>query len=330
MVSKIYSLPRKSRQGTQRELHSTRSSLSCFLMVLGLILLPSVLSTPLFAQAPSVGPGQLYNQENDPVLKSIEEITIRDCLGNSVPLDQEVRRSDGEWVPLKSVLDSGLPVLFNPIYFSCPMLCNLVVENLIKSMAECDLVLGKDYEMVTLSIDPRDEALDARNRKRALVEVFREEAELTGISTESAEKGWHFLTGEEKQIRPIAESVGFDYEWNSYNEEYAHGAGAFILSPDGVLTRTLQGVEFDPQSLRLALVEASNGKVGTWADKLILTCFVYDPTKARYGPAALLVMRLGGLVTVLGLGGFLLVLRRKDRQNASSEADSIDSQREQA
>lgn len=296
------------------------------------ILLTSVilLATPLSAQSPAVGPGQLNKQEHDPVLKSIDGITIHDRLGSSVPLTGKIRRSNGDWVSLESILDSGLPVIFNPIYFSCPMLCNMVVENLLKSMAECDLVLGQDYEIVTMSIDPRDKPLDARNRKRALLEVFLEEAQLTGVSTETAEKGWHFLTGEEENLRPIADSVGFDYEWNTYNQEYAHGAGAFILSPEGVLTRTLQGIEFDPQTLRLALVEASDGKVGSWADQMILTCFVYDPEKARYGPEALLVMRLGGLVTVLGLGGFLMVLRRRDRLNSVSENDdSMDSQREQ-
>jgi protein SCO1/2 len=298
--------------------------------ILVVTLVPLLTGMNLNAQSPAVAPGQLNKQEHDPVLKSIDGITIHDRLGNSVPLDKQIRRSDGEWVPLESVFDSGLPVIFNPIYFSCPMLCNMVIENLIKSMAECDLILGQDYEIVTMSIDPRDKALDARNRKRALLDVFREEAELTGVSTATAEKGWHFLTGEEENLRPIADSVGFDYEWNSYNQEYAHGAGAFILSPEGVLTRTLQGIEFDPQTLRLALVEASNGKVGSWADQMILTCFVYDPDKARYGPEALLFMRLGGLVTVLGLGGFLLALRRRDRLNAiSDENDSMDSQREQ-
>ena len=150
--------------------------------------------TPLSAQSPAVGPGQLNKQEHDPVLKSIDGITIHDRLGSSVPLAGKIRRSNGDWVSLESILDSGLPVIFNPIYFSCPMLCNMVVENLLKSMAECDLVLGQDYEIVTMSIDPRDKPLDARNRKRALLEVFLEEAQLTGVSTETAEKGWHFLT----------------------------------------------------------------------------------------------------------------------------------------
>lgn len=336
-MSSMIQRPRLSRLESLRRVHPGalsrdmihRSFVPLVLFLL-LLILPLIFPTVIEAQSPAVGPGQLNKQEHDPVLKSIEGITIQDRLGNRVPLDLEIRRSDGEWVPLQSILDSGLPVIFNPIYFSCPMLCNLVVENLIKSMAECDLVLGQDYEVVTMSIDPRDSALDARNRKRGLLEVFREEAELTGVSTASAEAGWHFLTGEEKQLKPIADSVGFDYEWNTYNEEYAHGAGAFVLSPEGLLTRTLQGVEFDPQTLRLALVEASDGKVGTWADQMILTCFVYDPDSARYGPEALLVMRLGGLATVLGLGGFLLALRRRDRQNASSEDDdSMDSQREQ-
>ena len=301
-----------------------------WVMILAPLIFMVLPSSTLEAQSPAVGPGQLNKQEHDPVLKSIEGITIHDRLGSTVPLEQKIRRSDGELVTFESILDSGLPVIFNPIYFSCPMLCNMVVENLIKSMAECDLVLGQDFEIVTMSIDPRDKALDARNRKRALVEVFREEAVLTGVSTESAEKGWHFITGEEENLRAIADSVGFDYEWNTYNQEYAHGAGAFVLSPAGVLTRTLQGLEFDPQTLRLALVEASDGKVGSWADQMILTCFVYDPEKARYGPEALLVMRLGGLVTVLGLGGFLLALRRRDRLNSISENDdSMDSQREQ-
>ncbi|MBT5737881.1 MAG: SCO family protein [Planctomycetes bacterium] len=300
------------------------------LKMLLLLILIQWISLPLtvIGQTPSVTPGEIYNQDLDPVLKSIDGLTIHDRLGQQLPFETVVRTESAEQVSLGTVLDSGLPMIFNPVYFSCPMLCNLVVEGLIESVSQCGLKIGVDFEVVTISIDPRDSAKDARNRQKLLITALEESATLTGADVSGAEAGWHFLTGQQASLTAITDALGFEYRWNEYNSEYAHGAGIFVVSPDGVLSQTLKGIEFEPQTVRLALVEASDGKVGNWLDEFVLTCFVYDPTKAQYGPAALKVMRLGGLVTVLGICSYLLYSWTRGGRDGDPVI-SADQQREQ-
>ena len=287
------------------------------------VLLALLMSATLMGQTPSMTPGQTYNQDLDPVLKSIDGLTIHDQLGNQLPLDQIVRRESGEQTTFGKLFKSDRPVILNPVYFSCPMLCNLVVEGLVESVAQCGLRIGIDFDVVTLSVDPRDSARDARNRESLLVEALEESAVLSGADVSKARDGWHFVTGQEPSLRAIADSVGFEYRWNDFNNEYAHGAAIFIVSPEGVLTQTIKGIEYDPQTLRLAMVEASDGKVGSWLDDFVLTCFVYDPTKAQYGPAALKVMRLGGILAVIGLAGFLFRLWRRGPQVDETVVPSV-------
>ena len=310
--------------------HDSIRSISGGVLTSLLLLLILSSSTLIEAQTPSMTPGEIYNQDLDPVLKSVEGLTIHDRIGNSLPLDSVVRLDTGEQVVLGELLKSKRPVILNLVYFSCPMLCNLVVEGLIKSVAHCGLEIGADFDVLTVSIDPRDSAKDARNRKTLLIGALEEEAILSGVDVSKARAGWHFVTGKKNSLKATADAVGFDYAWNDYNEEYAHGAGIFIVSPDGVLTQTIQGIEFDPQTLRLALVESSQGKVGNWLDQIVLTCFVYDPSKAQYGPVALKVMRLGGLGTVVGFGGYLLHLWSRKNRNENPGEIALGTQREQS
>lgn len=283
----------------------------------GVLTLLLLLASPVAAQIPSVGPGDILNPELDPVIRSIDGLTIHDRLGQKLPLDQLVNRESGERIALGKLFESKRPVILNPVYFSCPMLCNLVVEGLIDAVAACGLKIGEDFDVVTLSVDPRDTPADARNRETLLVEALEEAALLAESDVAGARQGWHFITGREPELKLIADSLGFEYRWNEFNQEYAHGAGIFVVSPDGVLTQTIKGIGYEPQTLRLSLVEASSGKIGSWLDDFVLTCFVYDPTKAQYGPAALKLMRLGGIMAVLVIGGFLLHLWRKDRTGGS-------------
>ena len=281
---------------------------SCLLLWVSCLLL--LVCSPLLGQFPSVAPGEYVDPELDPVLRSIDGLTIHDRLGKRLPVERVVRTESGERVSVGDLFASKRPVILNPVYFSCPMLCNLVVEGLIDSVAACGLKIGEDFDVITLSIDPRDSAADARNRERLLVEALEDAAVLTESDVSGAREGWKFITGQEADLKAIANAVGFEYRWNDFNKEYAHGAGIFILSPDAVLTRTIKGINYEPQTLRLALVEASAGKVGSWLDDIVLTCFVYDPSKAQYGPGALKLMRLGGILTMVGLAGFLYVLWR--------------------
>ena len=300
LISSLYSVARTPARLIPR---------SCLLLSVSCLLL--LVCSPLQGQFPSVAPGEIVNPELDPVLRSIEGLTIHDRLGQRLPVERAIRTESGERVSIGDLFASKRPVIFNPVYFSCPMLCNLVVEGLIDSVATCGLKIGEDFDVITLSIDPRDSAADARNRENLLVEALEDAAVLAESDVSGAREGWRFITGQEADLKAIADAVGFEYRWNDFNKEYAHGAGIFILSPDAVLTRTIKGISYEPQTLRLALVEASAGKVGSWFDDIVLTCFVYDPTKAQYGPAALKLMRLGGIVGMVVLGGFLFLLWRK-------------------
>lgn len=280
-----------------------------------LLLLAAVLALLL----PSLLDGQLVD---DPVLRSVEGIEISDKAGSKAPLDLIFRDVGGHQVRLGDLVDGSKPVVVNFVYFGCPMLCNLVFEGVVDSVEMNGLALSDDYQVITISIDPRDTFGDAQKRRDLLIKEFQERRELggTGPTSEEVSRGWHFLTGKESQIRPLAEALGFDYRWNDYRNEYAHGAGIFLLTPDGTIARTLFGIEYEPQTFRLSLVEAGSGKVGTALDRVLLLCYYYDPTLAQYGPAAMNLMRFGGVVIVVLLAVFLLKMRRQERIRARMTA----------
>jgi len=261
----------------------------------------SLLCSPLAAQ---VG-------VDDPILREVEGIEIVEHLDAALPLDLQFLDETGRFVPLSQFFDGERPVVLNLAYFSCPMLCNLVVEGFVEAIDEMGWTLGEEFRVVTLSIDPRDTPAAARNRKDILVREFERPDAMTG---------WHLLTGHEKNIRAVAETVGFGYEWNAARSEYAHGAALILLTPDGRVSRYIYGVKFDPKVLRLSLVEASEGKVGSTVDKIFLLCFHYDPTTAQYGPVAMRMMQLGGGATVLALliGAMALQVARRRRLAAKT------------
>jgi protein SCO1/2 len=229
---------------------------------------------------------------DDPILRQVEGIEIVEHLDSKLPLDLQFLDETGRYVPLSQFFDGTRPVVLNLAYFSCPMLCNLVVEGFVESIDEMGWTLGDEFRVVTVSIDPRDTPAVARNRKDILVREFERPDALTG---------WHLLTGHEQNIRAVADTVGFGYEWNAARSEYAHGAVLVLLTPDGRVSRYIYGVKFDPKVLRLSLVEASEGKVGSTIDRIFLLCFHYDPTTAQYGPVAMRLMQIGGGATVIAL-----------------------------
>lgn len=258
-------------------------------------------------------PGPLSAQVgiDDPVLKSVEHIEITEHLDAALPLDLQFQDETGNFVPLGNYFDGEHPVVLNLAYFSCPMLCNLVVEGFLETLDQMQWKLGDEFQVLTVSIDPRDDAQGARRRKEALVEDY---------GRPDAIDGWHFLTGREDNIRRVAETVGFGYEWNDYRQEYAHGAALILLTPDGRVSRYIYGIKYDPKTVRLSLVEASDGKVGSTFDKLFLLCYHYDPTIAQYGPMAFRMMQAGGVLTLFVLAGGILVLNRARRRSLAATA----------
>ena len=203
------------------------------------------------------------------------------------------RDEKGARVTLADYFHSSKPVVLALAYYECPNLCTLVINGLTDAIKENPWVPGKDYEVITVSIDPKEDSALATEKKAAHMEA---------LGRPEVAAGWHFLTGEESQIRALADQVGFGYRWVEAEKQYAHGAGVFLLTDKGVLSRVLYGIQYRAQDFKLGLLEASSGKVGGVVDRLMLFCFHYDPTLRKYSVAVTQIMKLGCVLTVVALG----------------------------
>jgi protein SCO1/2 len=197
------------------------------------------------------------------------------------------------------------PVIVNLVYYQCPMLCNEVLNSLLRSLNALTFDVGKEFEVVTLSIDP-SETPDLAARKKA--------AYLARYGRQGAGQGWHFLTGDEASIRRIARVIGFNYVYDEKSRQFAHPAGIAIATPQGKIARYFLGISYPARDLRLGLVEAAASKIGSPMDQVLLMCFHYDPRTGKYNVAVMAVTRLLGCLTLAGLGTFMVVMFRRDRQ----------------
>lgn len=242
----------------------------------------------------------------------LQGIDIIEHLDEVLPLKQSFRNTSGQRVALSDIVDGTRPVIFTLNYSDCPMLCSLQLNGLVAAVKQLALKLGEDFEVVTVSLDPNESSERAsETRGRYLRDL--------GVALEPG-IGWHFLTGDQSNINAIAEAMGIAYAYNEARKEYVHPAALVIATPDGRVARYLYGIEYHPRTLTLSLVEAAAGKIGSSIDRFILYCFHYDETEGRYAPVAMNVMRAGGGLTVLALGGFLGAfwlrqLRRKPRRS---------------
>ena len=268
--------------------------------------LPIVL-TSLLALAPASVPalplGQALHKmpppaRNDTLPAGLQNVDIEEKLGAKLPLDARFTTQDGAAVRFGDLLPGNRPVVVALVYYNCPMLCGLVLTGMARGMRETGLELGKDFDAVTRVEAERDATKLAAERQRGYLQAF---------GKPEAKRAWTFLIGEEPEIRSIADAVGFRYAYDERTKQYAHAAALFVLTPDGRVSRYLYGVEFPARDLRLALVEAGERRVGTSFDRLLLTCYRYDPATRRYEPYALGFVRismlcvLGGVVLMLGV-----------------------------
>ena len=221
--------------------------------------------------------------------------------GVSLPLDLAFTDETGKPVRLGEYFTGKRPVVLQLGYYQCPMLCSLVSKGTAEAFKAVSLAPGKDYDLVFVSIDPNETPALAAAKKQA----YLKETGLSGA-------GWHFLTGKQESIAPLAKEVGFNYRWIASAGQFSHPAAIMICMPDGRVSRYLYGVRFDPQTVRLSLVEASAGKIGSTFDQLYLTCFQYDGHQGKYAMAALGVMRTGGVLMMIVVATVLLRLLRKE------------------
>lgn len=238
----------------------------------------------------------LNAERTEAVPEELEEIGVEEHLDVGLPLDLPFVDSNGEKVLLGDFFDGETPIILTMNYSNCPMLCSLQLNGLFEGLQGVDWDLGKQYSMITVSIDPEEKPARAEETKQKYLKIY---------GRDGVDQGWHCLTGKNANIRKLADAVGFGYAYMPDTKEYAHAAVTMICTPDGRMSRYLYGVQYPPQTVRLALLEASEGKIGTTMDRVLLFCFQYDETKGRYGPAAMKIMQGGGVLTLVFLIGIL-------------------------
>ncbi len=254
----------------------------------------------------------------EPLPGELEGVGLTEKPGESIPLDIKFTDSNGNPVTLEKYFNQERPVILNLGYFGCPMLCGVIMNGLLEAMQETPMMPGEDYEVLTVSFDPSEAPVLARLKKQNYIKEF---------GTPEAASGWHFLVGKQEAIERLTDSVGYGFKWNERRGEFAHPSVLVILTPDGRISRYLYGVRFPPTTFRLSLVEASEGKIGSTLDRLILYCFHYDAGAGQYTPAAMNIMRLGGGVTVIIVGSLIvaaLVRETRRRRARDAGADGTD------
>jgi protein SCO1/2 len=236
----------------------------------------------------------------------LEFVGIEQHLDAEVPANLEFTDELGNPVKLADYFGHGRPVILNLGYYQCPMLCSELLEGLVGSMKVLTFNLGEDFDVVTVSFDPRETTEMAASKKRDIIKRY---------GRANADKGWHFLTGKADQINALTQSVGFQYQFDPKTGQYAHVAAIVMLTPDRHISGYFYGVEFSPKDLRLGLVQASQNKIGNIGDLVLLYCYHYDPRTGKYGAVISNILKLAALGTVLILGTFMIFMFRADRRS---------------
>jgi protein SCO1/2 len=234
---------------------------------------------------------------------ALREVAFDQRLGEPLPLDLAFRDESGASVRLRDLF-RGRPVVLSLVYYDCPMLCTLTLNGLVSALSVLTFDVGKEFDVVTVSFEPKETPALAAAKKKAYLERYRRPG---------AEAGWRFLTGDAGAIGALTRAVGFRYAWDDETRQYAHPAGVVVMTPDGRIARYMYGVEYAPRDLRLALVEASQRRIGNPVDTVLLYCYRYDPMRGRYAAAVIRLVRLAGVLTVIGLGSFVFVSLRRER-----------------
>ena len=253
-------------------------------------------------------PGAVHEpgQASTVLPSQLEGVSFQQQLNAQLPLDMRFRDEHGASVALGSYFGKK-PVVLAFVYYECPMLCMQVLNGVAGALKAVPFVPNEDFEVIYISFDPRDTPAAALAKKAQLLADYN----LTATAA-----GWHFLTGDEASIKAVTAAAGFSYKWDDRRQQFAHVSGVLVATPDGRLSRYFYGIEYSPKELRMALVESSTGTIGSPVDQLLLYCYHYDPAAGRYGAITMNIVRLGGALTVLILGGFIWVTLRKESAGA--------------
>ena len=262
-----------------------------------LVLVVAAASAPGQSMAPP--PGQIVAANETP--GALKGIGIDQRLNEILPLSLPFRDEVGRSVTLGDAFGKR-PVVLALVYYNCPMLCTQVLNGLVAALNVMSLEAGRDFDVVAVSFDPRETPAMAAAKKDAYLGRYRHPG---------SDTGWHFLTGDAASIQALTKAVGFRYRYDGDLDLFAHASAIMVATPEGKLSRYFYGIEYGPRDLRLGLVEASSGKIGTPVDQILLYCFHYDPASGKYGPIVVNIVRLGGLATLVLLGVAMIVMSRR-------------------
>ena len=236
--------------------------------------------------------------------KALQDIGIEQRLNEQLPLDLVFRDETRREVRLGDYFGKK-PVILSFVYYDCPMLCNQVLTGLVSCLDILKFDIGREFDVLTVSFDPRETPALANDKKQGYIGRYKRQG---------AGDGWHFLTGSQESIDLLTQAAGFKYKWDDETKQFAHSSGIMVLTAEGRLSRYFYGVEYAPVDVRLGLIEASQNKIGTPVDAVLLYCYHYDPATGKYGPVVMNFIRLGGVITIIGVLALLLIMRRRGPQ----------------
>lgn len=231
----------------------------------------------------------------------LKNVGIDQKLEAQLPLDLPFRDESGHDVRLGDYFGHQRPVVLSMVYYECPMLCGEVLNGMASAFSTLKFDIGKDFDVVTVSFDPREGPQLAAGKKKVYVQRY---------GRPGAQQGWHFLTGTPDSINKLADAVGFHYAWDPQAKQFAHAAAIMVITPQGKLSRYFYGVEYAPKDLRFGLIQASENKIGNVVDQVLLYCYHYDPRTGKYGAVVSRVLQIAGAATIVILGGFLVLMFR--------------------
>jgi protein SCO1/2 len=308
------------------ECHSVRGGKPPFptwsFSILSVILLLTAFCVPAFGQfSQTQGNSPLYStrpyaaRAPSGLPKALNGVGIDQKLNEQLPLDLVLTDENGKSVKLGDYFGKK-PVVLSLVYYQCPMLCNQILNGMVTAFKVMAFKPGEEFEVVTVSFDPRETPALAAAKKNTYVN-YLPEARRSGAAA-----GWHFLTGDEASIKRLTEAVGFRYHWDEATNQFAHASAIYLTTPEGKLARYFYGIEYAPRDLRLGLIEAADNKIGTPVDQLLLYCFHYDPATGKYGARVMNLMRVGGVATLLGVVVMLFALRRRGGASTDLRAET--------
>lgn len=241
---------------------------------------------------------------------ALKSVGIDQKLGDQLPLDAVFKNEDGQAVKLGDYFNKGRPVVLAFVYYECPMLCNEVLNGLTGSLKGISLDAGKDFDVLAISFDKNENEKPglAKNKRISYVERY---------GREGTENGWHFLTGDEAAIDAATKAAGFSFHWDDRSQQFAHAGGIMIVTPDGRMSRYFYGIDYAPKDLKFGIMESAEEKIGNPAERLLLYCYHYDPATGTYGFAVMRAIRIGGVLTLIGMAAMGFVFWRKGKKKLS-------------